>query len=214
MKPELFMTIAAATILVIGVQTASSQGSFMNLDFEHPVLPLTPVGSQVPITNALPGWSGYIGGVQVDKVFYNTVSIGSSEIDLQGPGSLQPILQGSYTAGMGPSAQGLSTAIAQVGTVPSSAKSLNFYVYPGSLFTVSFAGQQIPVIMVGSTSAATILGGSIASFAGQTGELRFQGGGELDNIQFSDQPVPEPGVFGLSALGALLLGWRSLRRRQ
>jgi hypothetical protein len=82
------------------------------------------------------------------------------------------------------------------------------------LFTVTFAGQQIPVIMLGSTSTATILGGDIASFAGQTGELRFQGGGELDNIQFSNSPVPEPGVFGLTALGALLLGWRSLRRRR
>ena len=34
----------------------------------------------------------------------------------------------------------------------------------------------------------------------------------LDDIQFSDQSIPEPGVFGLSALGTLLLGWRVVRR--
>jgi hypothetical protein len=36
----------------------------------------------------------------------------------------------------------------------------------------------------------------------------------LDSIQFSNLPVPEPGILGLSALGALLLGWRILGRRR
>ena len=200
--------------MLIAAGDAVGQGSFQNLDFEHPALPLMPVDFQVPITKALPGWTGYIGGVQVDYVIYNTISIGSSEIDLQGPGSLEPILEGSYTLGMGPSTQGLPTAIAQVGIVPSSAKSLSFYVYDDSAFTVTFWGTQIPVSVVGSTSTARILGGDISAFAGQTGELRFQGGGELDFIQFSDQAVPEPGVFGLWALGMVLVGWRVLGRRR
>ena len=83
------MSLRTPASLVIGLGVllaagnAVGQGTFENLDFEHPVLPLMPVDFQVPITNALPGWTGYIDGVQVDKVLYNTVSIGSSEIDLQ-----------------------------------------------------------------------------------------------------------------------------------
>ena len=38
-------------------------------------------------------------------------------------------------------------------------------------------------------------------------------GWSLDNMVFADA-VPEPGAFGLFALGALLLGWRGLGRRR
>jgi len=30
----------------------------------------------------------------------------------------------------------------------------------------------------------------------------------LDSVGFSNQPIPEPSVFGLFALGSLVLGWR------
>jgi hypothetical protein len=79
---------------------------------------------------------------------------------------------------------------------------------------VTFAGQPIPLVALGSTSIYTIFGGDISIFANQAGELLFQGGGLLDAIQFSNLPIPEPSVFGLSTLGALLLGWRSLMRRR
>jgi hypothetical protein len=35
----------------------------------------------------------------------------------------------------------------------------------------------------------------------------------LDSIQFSSQPIPEPGVVALCALGAALVASRVLRRR-
>ena len=60
----------------------------------------------------------------------------------------------------------------------------------------------------------TVFGGDISSFANQAGELLFQGGGLLDAVQFSNVPIPEPSVFGLSSLGGLLLGWRGLGRRR
>ena len=41
----------------------------------------------------------------------------------------------------------------------------------------------------------------MSAFRGQTGELRFFGADYLDFIQFSEQPIPEPSVFGLFALG-------------
>jgi hypothetical protein len=61
------------------------------------------------------------------------------------------------------------------------------------------------------------MGGDISAIAGQTGQLLFTalsgtifnaGYGLLDNIQFSTQAIPEPGVFGLFGFGALLLGFR------
>lgn len=59
------------------------------------------------------------------------------------------------------------------------------------------------------------MGGDISAIAGQTGQMLFialpgtvfnAGYGLLDNIQFSAQAIPEPGVYGLFAFGALLLG--------
>jgi hypothetical protein len=67
-------------------------------------------------------------------------------------------------------------------------------------------------ILGGSVDTYLILGADISVFGGQTGELRFSGGGYFDNIQFSSEPIPEPGALGLLVLGALLLGWQ-LRRK-
>ncbi len=205
MKTNL-LKISIIAILLLQLQQGHSQGTFVNLDFENPILPLVPVNFQVPIIKAMPGWTGYIGGIQITQVVYNTVPIGSSGITLQGPGSLSPILQGQYTVAMGPGQQGFTTAIGQTGTLPNNAQSMTFYIQSGSAFSVTFAGQQIPLVAVGSTSNATIVGGDISSFAGQTGQLLFQGGGELDFIQFSPSPIPEPSCLALFGIGTLLLG--------
>jgi hypothetical protein len=92
------------------------------------------------------------------------------------------------------------------------AKSVRFY--GNGDIAVSFAGQPISLAALESTSTYNIYAGDISAFANQTGELLFQGAGLLDAIQFSNLRVPEPNVFGLSALGALLLGWRVLGRRR
>jgi hypothetical protein len=36
----------------------------------------------------------------------------------------------------------------------------------------------------------------------------------VDSIHFSNQPIPEPGVFALIALGAFLLGWQCRSKRR
>ncbi|MBE0543896.1 MAG: PEP-CTERM sorting domain-containing protein [Verrucomicrobia bacterium] len=68
-----------------------------------------------------------------------------------------------------------------------------------------------------------IFGVDVGGLAGLTGELRFTavpfagggfGGVRLDNIFFSEQPIPEPSVAALFAFGALVLGWRLVRQRQ
>jgi hypothetical protein len=72
--------IFIATLLTTGLQ-AWSQGTFQNLDFESPILPLVrdQVG-KVPISQAMPGWSAYRGANQIDGVFYNTIGLGGAVI--------------------------------------------------------------------------------------------------------------------------------------
>ncbi len=193
--------------LLTGIYLCRSQ-DFVNLDFEAADVSAYGSGPAfVPITNAMPGWQqGYNDGSPLGFgfVFYNTVSLGSPAISLQGPGSLSTILQGSYSVIMQPFSS--TIAIAQMGIVRSTAQSLRFYA-SGS-FSVSFAGHEIPLSNLGNRPTYTIYGGDISGFANQSGLLQFQGGGTLDNIFFSPQAIPEPGVFGLFAVGALLIGWR------
>jgi len=200
---------------------ASGQGLFKNLDFEHPNVPLVPDAEfQVPISDAIPGWAGYVGGSLVDRVAYNTVSLGAAEISLQGQGSLFQPLQGNYSVGLqsvfggGPT----TAAITQTGLVPLGSRSLLFVTGPADKLEAAFAGQVIPTIQLGAGLNYILLGGDITRFAGETGELRFtsppSGGGLLDEIQFSTQAVPEPGAAWLSAVGISFVAWMPLFRRR
>lgn len=190
-----------------------AQGSFRNLDFESPIQPLVPDPFfHVPITNTLPGWTGYIGATVVDWTLYNNISLGDAAISLQSSPSWPPI-QGNYSVLLQQSFPSLSVvpSIGQIGTVPGDAQSVRYLGKPfyNMSTAVSFGGQPLPVaILGGSADTFLIFGADISAFAGQTGELRFSGGGYFDGIQFSNQPIPEPSTFGLFALGALLLGWR------
>lgn len=77
-----------------------------------------------------------------------------------------------------------------------------------------FGGQNIPLVQFGTSGNNFVMAGDISMFAGQTGELKFVGGGLFDYVHFSKQPIPEPSVFGLFALGALFLAWRLGCRRR
>src|SRR6266481_4082832 len=83
--------------LLFGRENGFPQGTFVNLDFEHPVTPLTPVNGLVPTTNAIPGWTAYAYGDSSSVIAYDTLSLGAAEVSLQGPGSFSRIIQGSYT---------------------------------------------------------------------------------------------------------------------
>ena len=80
---------------------------------------------------------------------------------------------------------------------------------------VTFGGQYVPISLLSSTPNYNIYGGDISAFmGGQTGELRFQavvssgfGITLLDNISFSNQPIPEPSSLALFGLGAFVLGF-------
>jgi hypothetical protein len=197
---------------------AVAQGSFQNLNFEAANVPNVPplgFGSDVPTTDGVPGWVVYLGGIPQSSMLHNNVSLGAAEVAIYGPQWFaSQILEGNYTVALQPSTAGPSTSasIGQTGLIPQTAESFSFYGNGG--FVVTFNGHEIPLTTLGSGANYTVLAGDISAFAGQTAELLFQGGGLLDNIQFSNLPVPEPSVLGLSALGALLLGWCVIRRRR
>jgi hypothetical protein len=213
----------AVVILFTNGHLALSQG-FVNLDFEWANVPDVPAGqygANVSVTNGLPGWTAYIGGNQVSQISHNSQSLGGAAIIIQGPqwDDSSQILEGQYTLLL----EGLqenpdqndgnpvTAAVAQIGQIPVTAQSLEFFGYLLSV-QVTFDGQTIPYAAIGSGPNYTIYAGDISGFAGQTGELRFTesyfGFGLLDNIQFSSDPVPEPTTFALAALGGLLLGFR------
>jgi hypothetical protein len=112
-----------------------------------------------------------------------------------------------------------TAAIGQTGQVPLSAQSLVFWGYAGGL-QVTFDGQPLNFLGIGSTNNYTIYAANVSAYAGQTGQLLFsdpfysntQGGpASIDNIQFSSSVVPEPSELALAALGTLLFGFRRWR---
>ncbi len=214
------MGVARAAMLTAALN-ACAQGTFQNLDFESANVPFVPAGqfgSDVAVSNGVPGWNVYIGSGQAATMLHNNISLGgATEVAIFGPQWFSSqILQGSYTVSLEPATVGplVLPAIGQTGRIPFSAQSVNFYGESGGTYALMFAGQQIPLIALSSTSAYTVYGGDISGFAGQTGELRFQGGGLLDNVFFSNQPVPEPSIEGLFVLGGLVFAWRKRRPRK
>jgi hypothetical protein len=104
-----------------------------------------------------------------------------------------------------------------MGKIPSSTQSLLFYGAQNVNLQVSFAGQLLPYVAVGTGPNYTIYGANISAYAGDTGQLLFTGapdsGGEIDNIQFSVQPIPEPATCALIFCGAILLGLSHRKRK-
>jgi len=221
------------------VLQAQGQGTFQNLDFESANLPY-PNSPQPPtavsFADAFPGWIGYAGINQLTTSFNNGVSGGSALVTLITPNTVSLslsnyVISGHYTAvlatgvnGIDPVPPFISAAIAQTGLIPLGTQSLRFSV--GSLSAVSdlrltLNGQNIPIFPLSAGSNYQVYGGDISAFAGLTEELRFTElaisfpfvFAYLDDIEFSSQAIPEPGVFGLFVFGALLLGWRLLRKR-
>ena len=201
MKINLATIAVAACLVLFGKHEGYSQGTFVNLDFESVILPLDPdMNSRVPTSNALPGWTAYLSGSPTDWVLYNNISLGGSSVSLL-DSSWRPI-QGSYSVALQAGA-----GIGQIGQIANDAASLLFLSGPYSFFAVYFEGKNIPMAQFGTSGNNTIMVGDISRFAGQTGELRFVGGGFFDAVQFFNQPIPEPSTMGLFGLGALALGW-------
>jgi hypothetical protein len=208
------------------VVSLDAQGTFENLDFEAANVSGYPPGT-VPASNAIPGWTAYIGNAAQTTMLYNNEALGEAAISLQGQqGAIYRPIQGEYfvllqAAFFAPNTN--AAAIGQTGTIPTTAQSLVFW---GDIslsgvannMQVTFNGETVPYSAIGSGSTYTIYGADISGLKGQTGQLLFTAFNNtyaaIDNIQLSDQFIPEPGVSALTALGALLLGWRFVRWRR
>jgi len=214
-------------ILLLANSTAIAQGTFQNLDFEAANLPPIPSGQYggfVAISDAFPGWTGYIGTNQVTQVLQNNLTLGAPSIDILGPNwSYTQIISGQYAAllqaGTYADRPPADAALAQVGQIPTTARSLQLKESGAPVF-VSLAGQPIALVQIGSGVNYVLYAGDISQFAGQTVELRLTTHGtpdypfqmvNLDDIEFSPVPIPEPNPLSLFALGSLFLIQFSLR---
>jgi hypothetical protein len=219
---KLLMQLITIGLIVSAAQSMKGQGNFADLDFESPVLPFVPdIEFQVPVANAVPGWSVYVGGASVNSCNYNATTLDAAGVNLFSSGSGNSTIQGGYsvflqsaTIGV-PAGSPTSAAIGQAGTIPGGTQTLLFAAGFG-VPQVTFAGQAISTTAVGTYAGYTLYGGNISMFAGQAGQLLFSvdraGNGNrqqvlLDAISFSSTPIPEPSAITLAALGLIVLGF-------
>jgi len=225
------------TLLAVALASgtvANAQGIFQNLNFESANVPASgpqPYGTFVPIGSALPGWRAYLGTDQQTQVGYNAPANSTASITLIGPtwdatdsgryGGVG-VIGGNYSVdlqtGASPTMPGTSenASIAQNGSVPSTAQSLQFDAYETTPLSVSFNGNAlVPVALSSGVSADgvpyTSYGASISAWSGQTGQLEFTADFNgsfnfvvLDDIAFSTQAIPEPSPLALTGVGALV----------
>ena len=206
-------SLVSLGLWVFGTTLCQSQG-FLNLNFESAHLSGYAPGD-VPSSAGIPGWTVYDSSGSGGSIVYNTIALDDPVVTIQGINSteLTP-LQGNYSVYIQGGSQwvyGTNVGILQTGQIPISAKSLTFWGYASNM-QLSFSGQALAYNSIGSTGNYTIFGADISAFAGHIGELRFNvthpGGATLDNIQFSNSPVPEPGTVALLVAGGLLGAWR------
>ena len=238
LRNKIMKTKTLFLIWIIGYHSATcahSQGTFQNLGFESATMVPIPGDpyQRVEFNSALPGWTGYVGGVQQTATLYNQVFLDSSGIaiidrgfPLTYYGATVGVLEGNFTAILqagvtGPNATPADTTLSQTSLVPVNAESLLFRVYSWPNYgplKVLLSGQNLPLVTLGSGTNYVLFGADIHAWQGQVAQLDFTVIAQrphvvndnvyLDSIQFSPQSIPEPGVVGLLGLGALFLGWR------
>ena len=208
------------TIVCVNFSTRS-QG-FVNLNFESAIITPDPSSPYYPnavyASNAIPGWTatGFIGP---NDILYNSASLGSTSVSILGTNGIPPAIDGAYSVLLYGGDTATSASINQTAIVPVSADSLLFKAQgSGGTLLVSLGGQNISFFTLSTGSNYTLYGGNIPTgFNGQNEQLMFSAlAGEnnawnIDDIQFSSLPVPEPSVFALTAFGALFLGFRRCR---
>jgi hypothetical protein len=225
MKTYFVKNTLVITFLIFGSWHCFPQG-FVNLNFENAIITPDPSSPYFPnavyASNAIPRWTatGFIGPTDI---LYNSASLGSTSVSILGTNGFPPALDGNFSVDLYGGGTATSASISQTAIVPASAQSILFEAQNlggvlGGTLLVSLGGQNISFSAISTGSNYTLYGGNIPSaFDNQSEQLMFsalEGGNNawnIDDIQFSSSAVPEPNEFALTALGALLLGFR--RRR-
>ena len=233
LQSQVWLVAGLALLLSMGHARART---FQNLGFESAtVVPVS--GNRVEFGSAFPSWTCTVGGIQQTSALYDAVDYMTAGVTLIDHAWSHPdwVIDGNYTAilqggSLNPIGPSLSTTLSQTALVPTTAESLRFncrsYFAPSNAFglVVALDGQWLSLIMLGTGNDYTTYGADIRDWANQTVNLGFTAMAtephtsinyiSLDSIQFSDLPIPEPSTLGLSAVGALLLGWRGLGQRR
>ncbi len=237
MRSQSSARLVAGLTLFLSAAGAPGQGTFQNLGFESATVIGGP-GTFVDFGQAFQGWTGYVGGVQQFSAVYDTLAMDTAGFAIIDGNFSNPfgmpggLIQGNFTAvlmsGIAGLGQPSDTTLVQTGLIPVGTQSLLFKAHldnfvTSDTFSVTLGGQTLSVTPVQAGANYTVYGADIHTWAGQTTELAFTAIAQrphhsdtwlyLDAIQFSNLPAPEPSVWALSGLGALLLGWHVLRRR-
>ena len=220
-------SLATLGLWILGISLCRAQG-FVNLDFESANVKGYAVGSSsVPTVAALPGWTASfsqpgLGTANTSQICYDTLSLGGAMIvinDATAGGRMAPI-QGNYSVLLVGGSYQTSSSISQTGLIPNGTTTL--LVSSSGLLTgqfiVSVGGQSINMIPQQSFANYSIYGGDISIFAGQIAQLSFtalppangfyENNLVLDNLQFSNLPVPEPESLAFLVVGGLVGIWR------
>ncbi len=198
----------------------------------------TPSDAFNPISaaSAFPGWTAREDGIICTAVWGSPVALDETSVALVS-GGFSPI-QGGYSVQLyayanAPSGFYHNSSISQTGLIPSGTQSIQFLIAspsqagiipPNPIVTVN--GAPIGLSEISQSGGVITMAGDVSAFAGTTADLivlcklkqpqapNFPANENifnLDDIQFSASPVPEPGTVALFATGALLLAFR--RRR-
>jgi hypothetical protein len=203
---------------IIACYKGDAQG-FVNFDFEDANLSGYAPGP-VPASDAIPGWTAYIGTTVQADIRYDSGSLGAPALWISDVNALNGLYSMYLYGGGQPNQDGIGVSISQTAVVPFYAVSLRFIALPpnplaGGQLLISLGGQNMPFSALSTGPNYTTYGGNIPlGLAGHLEQLMFsapQGGNnywKIDDIQFSPQSIPEPGMPGLLALAALLFRWR------
>jgi hypothetical protein len=219
------------------VRNISGQ-DFVNLDFEQASINTAPSGftpwdayDPISAASALPCWTVSEDSTICTAIWGEPVALDETSVALVSAG-YTPI-QGSYSVQLSayanaPSGYFHSSSISQTGFIPIGTQSIQFLIsrpsQAGSVQPnpiVTFNGTPVSLSEISQSGGIITMAGDVSAFAGTTAVLTFlceatQGGAfpadenifNLDDIQFSAQSVPEPGILGWLALGGLFFGLR------
>ncbi|GEM_PF-549111 len=226
-------------VVVLFLQTSFGQ-SFINLDFENatvapPPPDYTPFDAFDPISaaNALPGWTVREDGTICSAVWGAPVALDETSVALVSPRD-SPIL-GSYSVELSAMADATpgffqNSSISQTGLIPLGTQSIRFLIAhrnpnlsPQSDPILTIDGAPISLSTISQSRGVFTMAGDVSAFAGSTATISFlcqatRGAGlpenenlfNLDDIQFSAQPVPEPPTFPLFAVALVVWCFRKI----